>query len=312
MRRGMGVVLAGLLLAPAPAIAAAPRAASPLEAFVEAAERIKGIKSGRVSAVFWDLANATEQDFRTLAAAGFTEVVVDGHRFGEGLLPPETVAGQVAAASRAGILSFKFVRGSPDWAGANREEARRKVVKLADKILLLKGILKSRGDREAADTLRGIVVNVEPYARKEWDYDLTGYVRLHDELEQVAMARGLTYETFDAFWLGEPLHESGHKMTGYQVARGRTTYIMSYRRDGYDAFKVADFFATQVPHVAGFDLVSSGNVGFKENPAELARAVADYVELTLSTPDRRRFRGVFVNASRVSDLIAFIRRASKT
>ena len=313
MRRWIGAAGALLLWVPSPARAAAKpgSAMTPLESFIESAERIKKMRGGRVSAVFWNLANATELDFQALGTAGFNEVISDGHHFGEGHLPLEQVANQVAAASRAGITSFKFVRGSPDWAGAKREDAKKKTAALAERILQLKEVLKSRGDREAAEILRGIVVNVEPYAQKGWNYDLSGYVGLHEELERLVEARGLTYETFDAFWIGEPVHESGNEMTGYRVTPGRTSYVMSYRRDGTDAFKAADFFATKVPHVAGFDLVSDGNVGFKENPEELGQAVTDYVNLSLATPGRKEFRGIFVNASRVGDLVAFIRRGSR-
>lgn len=309
-RRWTGVLLTVLLPAGFSS-AESLKAATPLELFSGAAERLKGIENARVTAVFWDLANVTEGDLKSLAAAGFNEVIVDGHNFGEGRLLLETVADRVAAASRAGIISFKFVRGSPDWVGARRKDASGKMIRLADRILHLKAVLKSRGDRSAAETLCGIVVNVEPYAQKGWNYDLLGYVRLHEELERIVKARGLAYETFDAFWIGEPVHESGNEMTGYRVAPGRTSYVMSYRRDGYEAFKISNFFGTRVPHVAGFDLVSGDLVGFKDNPEELGQAVTDYVDLALSTPERKEFRGIFVNASRAGDLISFIRRGSR-
>lgn len=312
MTRWLGVVLAAALLAPLPATAAVDsQAMSPLESFIGSAERVKD-RGGRVSAVFWDLPNATELDFQALAAAGFNEVVVDGHHFGEAHLPLEQVAEQVAAASRAGITSFKFVRGSPDWAGDKREDALRKVAALAERISQLKAVLRNRGDRHAAAILTGIIVNVEPYAQKGWNYDLSSYVRLHAELQKLVEARRLTYETFDAFWIGEPVHESGNPMTGYRVNPARTSYVMSYRQDGYDSFKAANFFATHVPHVAGFDLAASGPVGFKEKPEALGQAISDYVDLELSTPpSRKRFLGVFVNASKVGDLITFIRRGSR-
>lgn len=311
MRRGLPLLLTVCLLAAAPAAAEPDRfAGTRLEPFARSAEQIRALEGGRVSAVFWGLANATETDFQTLAGAGFNEVIVDGHHFGEGNIPLESAADQVAAAARAGITSFKFVRGSPDWASANQDSGREKVAQLADRIQHLKGILKSRGNPQAAEILKGIVVNVEPYAQRGWNYDLSGVVRLHDDLQKIAESRGLSYETFDAFWIGEPVHESGNAMTGYRADPSRTSYVMSYRHDSTDAFKIADFFATRVPHVAGFDLVSGDPTGFKDRPEDLAQAVADYVDLTLSTPARPGFAGIFINASRVADLISFISRSS--
>lgn len=266
-----------------------------LALFAQAAAQIQSLEGGRVSAVFWNLTDATEEDFQRLGQAGFNEVIVDGHRFAQGLIPMEAAARQVAAARRAGIVSFKFVRGSPGWAGPERAAARAKIAQLASRISHLKAALRAQGEGRAADALRGIVVNVEPYARKGWSYDFSDYVAMHDELERIAQAQGLSYETFDAFWIGEP-----------------TTYMMSYRRDAYDAFQIAGFFATRVPHVAGFDLVSGGEVGFREHPEDLPQAVADYVELTFSQTERKRgFRGIFVNASRVQDLLAFLRNAGQ-
>lgn len=283
-----------------------------LALFAQAAAQIQSLEGGRVSAVFWNLTDATEEDFQRLGQAGFNEVIVDGHRFAQGLIPMEAAARQVAAARRAGIVSFKFVRGSPGWAGPERAAARAKIAQLAGRISHLKAALRAQGEGRAADALRGIVVNVEPYARKGWSYDFSDYVAMHDELERIAQAQGLSYETFDAFWIGEPVHESGNRMTGYLVRLHRTTYMMSYRRDAYDAFQIAGFFATRVPHVAGFDLVSGGEVGFREHPEDLPQAVADYVELTFSQTERKRgFRGIFVNASRVQDLLAFLRNAGQ-
>ena len=312
MNRWFLLGMVPLLSAAMPAAATPDRfAGTRLEPFAVAAARIQALENGRVSAVFWDLASATGSDFQTLAHAGFNEVIVDGHHFGEGHLPLEKVADQVAAAARAGITSFKFVRGSPDWVGAEGVSARKKIAGLADRVQQLKGLLQARGDPQAAAILKGVLVNVEPYAQRGWNYDLSGYVRLHDDLQKIAESRGLSYETFDAFWLGEPVHESGNAMTGYRVDPARTSYVMCYRCDGYDAFKIAGFFATRVPHLAGFDLVSGDPVGFKDRPKDLAQTVADYVDLTLSVRrERPAFLGIFVNASRVADLISFISRSS--
>ena len=285
---------------------------TPMEPFVQAASRIHLMEGGRVTAVFWDLVSATESDFQALGEAGFNEVIVDGNSFEEEAAPVERMAQQVLAASRAGITSFKFVRGNPDWAGSYRASARQKIADLADRILELRETLRRSGETSASGILKGIVVNVEPYVQRGWHYDLSGYVQLHEELQTTVHSRGLTYETFDAFWIGQPVHESGNPLTGYRLAPKRTSYVMSYRHDGYEAFQVAEFFATQVPHVAGFDLVSGDYVGFRDRPQDLPQAVADYVDLTLSVPGRPGFRGIFVNASRVSDIRSLIHKLSTT
>ena len=284
--------------------------AAPEGSFSQAAARIRSIEDGRVSAVFWDLASATEADFQMLGAAGFNEVIVEGRLVVEGTIPKERVMRQILAASRAGITSFKFVLGTPEWATAQQVSARRKVTALAARIVELKEGLRQRGETRAAGSLKGMVVNVEPYTQRNWGYDLSGYVQLHNELQAIAAGKGLTYETFDAFWIGQPMHESGNRMTGYQVSPYRTSYVMSYRRSGYDTFKVSEFFATRVPHIVGFDLVSGGYVGFRENPTELPQAVSDVVKRTFSVPNRSGFRGIFVNASRAGDITTLIRRST--
>ncbi len=281
-----------------------------LEPFARAAQRIRLIEEGRVTAVFWDFANVRDEDFRVLGGAGFNEVIVDGHRFGEGTIALAQAEAKVLAAWRGGIVSVKFVRGSPDWAGAKRADAREKVTRLASRIRELKERLARAGEREAAEILRGVVVNVEPYADKAWRYDFSGYVEMHEELERIVRAQGLSYETFDAFWIGQTRHESGNEMTGYRAAPQRTSYVMSYRADGYETFEAADFFAARVPHVVGFDLVDADPVGFLGRAVELPSAVAECVDATLSASDRPGFRGIFVHASRIEEIVRFIREAS--
>ena len=164
----------------------------------------------------------------------------------------------------------------------------------------------------AADKIvKGVLINVEVYADPAWNYDLTTYVNLHQELQSLVQIKGLTYESFEAFWIGDARHESGRAMIGFQIPSPRTIYIMSYRRDSYEAFKIADHFAVYGPHVAGFDLVTGSPVGFRDEPAAMAVAVADYIDLS-SSPGRPGFKGIFVNAAHARDIIAFARAALRT
>ncbi len=307
------VIVAALFFAvtAVPAAAVDYHAGTRLEPFVRAAAKIRTMRDGRVSAVFWDLAGLTDAQIKGLASLGFNELVVDGHHFATGSLGMEFVIQRVIAAQRAGITSFKFVRGSPDWAAARRNDAVRRINQMTDRILELKKELRLRNEMAADQIVKGVLINVESYADPSWDYDFTVYVDLHRELESLTLRKGLTYESFEAFWIGQTRHESGRVMTGFKMDSPRTVYIMSYRKDSYEAFKIADYFAVRGPHLAGFDLVTGSQTGFRDDPAAMSEAVSDYVELS-SSPGRPGFKGIFVNAAHARDIIAFARAASRT
>lgn len=312
--RGGALVLIGLVAACCGGVA---RAAAPSfdparfegtgwAPFARAASVVRAREGGRVAAVCWGPPSASARQLQRLAEAGFTELILDGHAVGEGTVGEEAVAACVLAAARAGLTSVKFVRGAPDWATSHHDDAVRKVTALTDHLAAVRAILVARGHPEAAARLRGILVNVEPYADPAWRFDWSGYVRLHDELQARLAARGLSYETFDAFWIADPAHESGHPMIGYRVTPTRTSYLMAYASDGRRAFEAAEPLATRVPYVAGFDLVETPPVGFHGRPSGLPAAVAEYVAQTLATPARAGFCGVFIHASSVDELLAVL------
>ena len=274
--------------------------------FARAAAAIRARPGGRVSAVCWSTATVSARELQQLADAGFTEIILDGHAVGEGTVSEAAVADCALAAAQAGLISVKFVRGAPDWATSHQDDALRKVTALAGRLLTIRARLVARGHPEAAALVRGILVNVEPYADPAWQFDWSRYVQLHDALQARLAAQGLSYETFDAFWIGDPVHESGHPMTGYRVTPARTSYLMTYRTEGSLAFAIAEPLATRIPHVAGFDLVEGPPVGFRGVPSALPLAVAEYVDRALQAPSRAGCLGIFVHASSVRQLLAAV------
>jgi hypothetical protein len=310
MKKIFAVIFAlGIGFGSVSAVAEDDYAGTRLQPFVDAAAQIQKIPDGRVSAVFWDLADLNDSQTQALVSCGFNELVVDGHNFSEGSLPIDFVAQRVIGAQKAGIRSFKFVRGSPDWSTTKRHDAIRRMTKMADKILELKNELRIRQEPAAAEIVKGILLNVEVYADRSWNYDLAPYTNLHRKLESLVLSKGLTYESFEAFWISDERHESGYAMTGFELSSPRTVYIMSYRKDGYETYRVASRFAVSSPHVAGFDLVSGSLVGYRDDPASLAQSVAEYVEAMSHSGDRPGFKGIFVHASHARDIVAFARAA---
>ncbi len=289
--------------APVPIQPAAPAPSSELMAQVQnSAKVIKSIPNGKFTAMFWDTAEIdTANDFKDLAAFGFNEVIVDGYDFEQGNIRVERMEKIIIAAYDAGITSFKFVMGAPDWPYEGKGFAVQATTTLCGKMAELKRNLEQRDLPGVAGIIKGIAIDVEPHTVENWDYDLGPYCSLHNQLESIASKNKLTYNRIEAFWYAQPTTEDGKRIKNYTTVTGDdVSYIMSYRATGNGTFGMASFIGEKSYHVGGFDLVETSPIGYSGAYNSLPRALSKYVELSKAQRGKT-FNGAFVHAGSIND-----------
>jgi len=271
--------------------------------------RVKALShgQGRVTSYSWKIEDFTQENVRVLAEAGFNEIIIDGFRMMRGFAKPEQIRQAIVEAHRAGIRSIKFTMGESSWAYESSGYAERVTKQLCSHITGLKRSLMRHDHRSAADIVKGLVLDIEPYTHLRWNGNLAPFVRIHSRLAAVAQRYDLTYERCDAFWFGQNRTEAGLRLSDYEVPQEGSMYMMSYRTSGDEAYNVSRDLAKRSNHLLGFCMVEGAPVGFAGIRNALPDAIKAAVNKVLAE-GAVNCHGIFIHSGRIADIVTEIEK----